>query len=76
LFHCVVEAVSGTEYPAPGASVNVCTPVPGTVVIVRLSEAVVEVANDCDACVEPLSEVSPPPAPASAPQKNCPVVVE
>ena len=49
MFHCVVEAVSGTEYPAPGASVNVCTPVPGTVVIVRLSDADVEVANDCDA---------------------------
>ena len=47
-----------------------CTPVPATVVIVRVSPPEVEVANVCDACVEPLSDVSPPPAPASAPQKN------
>lgn len=35
----------------------------------------VPVANDCTEAVRVLSEVSPPPAPASDPQKNCPVVV-
>ena len=68
LFHCVDDAVSGTEYPAAGARVKVWSPLPVFVVIVRLSPPEVEVAKDCDAWVLPLSEVSPPPAPASAPQ--------
>ena len=33
-----------------------------------------EVAKVCDDPVCPFRDVSPPPAPASAPQENCPVV--
>ena len=42
--------------------------------ILKLSPvAVVEVAKVCTEVVSPFNEVSPPPAPASLPQKNCPV---
>ncbi|MCF7843689.1 hypothetical protein K9M47_02195, partial [Candidatus Gracilibacteria bacterium] len=39
------------------------------------SVPVVPTANVCTEAERVLSEVSPPPAPASLPQKNCPVVV-
>jgi hypothetical protein len=55
--------------------VKVCTPEPVLVVMFRERPLPVEVANVCTACVLPLSEVSPPPAPASDPQKNWPVAV-
>ena len=51
-----------------------CTPLPVFVVIARLRAPLVDVANDCDACVDPLSEVRPPPAPASAAHANVPSV--
>lgn len=51
-----------------------CIPDPVLVVIVRLRPPLVDVANDCEAFVAPLSEVSPPPAPASLAQLNVPSV--
>jgi hypothetical protein len=69
LFQAVVEAVKGIEYPACVLRVKVCTPVDVLVVITRLRPPAVDVANDCVAAVEPLSEVIDPPAPpASVPQ--------
>jgi hypothetical protein len=44
--------------------------------IVRSRPFVEEVENVCTEAVSPASEVSPPPAPASLPQENVPVVVE
>ncbi len=71
--HCVVEEVSGTEYPDCVAIKNVC--IPELDVICRSSPFAVEVENVCDASVRPFNDVSPPPAPASAPHENVPVVV-
>ena len=72
LFHCVEEAVKGIEQPATVERAKVCTPNP--VVILKLSPvAVVEVAKVCTEVVSPFNDVSPPPDPASPPQKNCPV---
>jgi hypothetical protein len=65
----VVDAVSGSEYPACVPSVKVCTPVPVLVVTVRLRPPDVDVANDCEAAALPLSvEIVPPAPPASVPQ--------
>jgi hypothetical protein len=52
---------------------NVCTP--ALEVILRSSPFEVEVLNVWEASVRPFNDVSPPPAPASAPQENVPVVV-
>lgn len=68
----VVEAVSGTLYPACVLTVNVCTPVEVAVVISIAKPFDDEVANVCPATVLPLMLVTPPPAPASAPQENVP----
>ena len=71
--HCVVEEVSGTEYPDCVAIENVC--IPELDVICRSSPFAVDVEKVCDASVRPFNDVSPPPAPASAPHENAPVVV-
>ena len=42
----------------------------------RSSPFAVEVAKVWDAATRPFNDVRPPPAPASAPQPNVPVVVE
>jgi hypothetical protein len=51
----------------------VCTP--ELDVIFRLSPEDVDTAKVCEASTNPLSDVNPPPAPASDPQENVPVVV-
>ena len=67
--HCVVEEVSGMEYPAEGATEKVCVPVEVEVVMKILTPFPVEVARDCDATVLPFNDVIVPPAPpASVPQ--------
>ena len=45
-------------------------------VMPRVSPPDDEVENVCTEATRPLSEVSPPPAPASLPQEKSPVVVE
>ena len=73
LFHCVVEAVSGTTYP-DWVAIEKLWLEPFEMIWKSRPFAVV-VENVCDAAVSPANDVSPPPAPASAPQENVPVVV-
>ena len=66
----VVEIRPRAESDALGI-LKVCT-VPVEVIVKSVPEA--DTSKDCPALVKPLSAVIPPPAPASAPQLNCPVV--
>ena len=66
----VVDTSPRARRPASGM-LKVCTEV---VEVMVKSVPVAETAKVCPALVNPFNEVIPPPAPASAPQTNCPVV--
>jgi hypothetical protein len=66
----VVDTRPRAAAPASGM-LKVCVAVFETML---KSVPAIPTANVCEDAVSPLSEVSPPPAPASAPQMNCPVV--
>ena len=73
LFHWVVEAVSGTEYPACAERAKVWIPVDVAVVIVKLKPVPVEVASVCDDASLPFRVlILPPSPPASVPQPKDP----
>ena len=70
----MVEAESGTEYPAWVPIEKVWLEPEETMFKSRpLAD---DVENVWTEATRPLSEVSPPPAPASLPQEKSPVVVE
>jgi hypothetical protein len=72
--HCVVEAVRGTENPA-WVPIEKLWLEP-LEMIFRSRPFAVVVENVCTDATSPLRDVRPPPAPASLPQENWPVVVE
>ena len=76
-----VRASAAVEAPVPPRVIASVPLHPGVKVCVLPEESMVsvrfvslEVANVCVDAESPLSEVSPPPAPASALQTNCPVL--
>jgi hypothetical protein len=68
----VDDAVSGIVCVASVERVKVWIPVEVAVVMVSVRPFDDDVANDCPATVLPLILVTPPPAPASAPQEKVP----